>query len=405
MSLSGIAISIGILVDQAIVMVENATHQLTAHFGPGQRIEGDTREIVIRACRTVGKPIFFSVLIILLSFIPVFALSGREGKTFHPLAFTKSFAMIGVAIISITLVPALIPSFIRGRLRSEEESWLVRSLIGIYKPWLTWLMPRRNFAMWSFSALLIVGAGLFPLEADDRHRRGGPAFWRSVGVTMLVTMLLSRRLAVASAFVRHARRPWRWRPTVSPRSAPTTCRRSDEGSILDMPITVPRVSVTQAAADLKTRDAIIRGFPEVEMIVGKAGRADTPTDPSPLDMVESVITLRPKEQWPRRKLDFNDAQRQMAAALTALQKQKLIEEIPDEAQRRALLDPAAMNAAARFDETMRAMVVKRFAEFDAQLGPQLLREFIAELVGRWQKAGRLLAPVTDADLDKADRAI
>ena len=161
MSLSGIAISIGILVDQAIVMVENATHHLTAHFGPGKRIEGDTREIVIRACRTVGRPIFFSVMIILLSFIPVFALSGREGKTFHPLAFTKSFAMIGVAVISITLVPALIPSFIKGRLRSEQESWLVRNLIGIYKPWLTWLMPRRNFAMWSFSALLIVGAGSF----------------------------------------------------------------------------------------------------------------------------------------------------------------------------------------------------------------------------------------------------
>ena len=84
---------------------------------------------------------------------------------FHPLAFTKSFAMIGVAILSITLVPALIPSFIKGRLRSEEESWLVRNMIGIYKPWLTWLMPRRNLAMWSFSALLILGAGLFPLNA------------------------------------------------------------------------------------------------------------------------------------------------------------------------------------------------------------------------------------------------
>src|SRR5208283_1569759 len=165
MSLSGIAISIGILVDQAIVMVENATHQLTAHFGPGRRIEGDTREIVIRACRTVGRPIFFSVMIILLSFMPVFAFTGREGKTFHPLAFTKSFAMLGVAVISITLVPALIPSFIKGRLRSENESWLVRNLIGIYKPWLTWLMPQRNFASWSFSALLIVGAGLFPLDA------------------------------------------------------------------------------------------------------------------------------------------------------------------------------------------------------------------------------------------------
>ena len=189
MSLSGIAISIGILVNQAIVMVENATHQLTAHFGPGKRIEGDTREIVIRACRTVGRPIFFSVMIILLSFIPVFAFSGREGKTFHPLAFTKSFAMIGVAVISITLVPALIPSFIKGRLRSENESWLVRSLIGIYKPWLTWLMPRRNFAMWSFSALLIVGAGLFPLNAvfGVAYKT---CFLVVVALTMAVTILL-----------------------------------------------------------------------------------------------------------------------------------------------------------------------------------------------------------------------
>ena len=164
MSLSGIAISIGILVDQAIVMVENATHHLTAHFGQ-QRVTGDTRELVIPACRTVGRPIFFSVMIILMSFIPVFALTGQEGKTFHPLAFTKSFAMLGVAILSITLVPALIPTFIRGRLRSEEESWLVRSLIAIYKPVLTWAMPRRNLVMWSFAVLLIVGAGLFPLDA------------------------------------------------------------------------------------------------------------------------------------------------------------------------------------------------------------------------------------------------
>jgi len=159
MSLSGIAISIGILVDQAIVMVENATHHLTAHFGPHTKITGDTRELVIPACRAVGRPIFFSVMIILLSFAPVFALTGREGKTFHPLAFTKSFAMIGVAVLSITLVPALIPSLVKGRLRSEQERWLVRNLINIYKPWLTWLMPRRNLAMWSFSALLIVGAG------------------------------------------------------------------------------------------------------------------------------------------------------------------------------------------------------------------------------------------------------
>ncbi len=128
-------------------------------------------------------------MIILLSFIPVFALTGRDAKTFHPLAFTKSFAMIGVAVISITLVPALIPSFIKGRLRSENESWLVRNLIGIYKPWLTWLMPRRNFAMWSFSALLIVGAGLFPWRPCSACPMQ-TCFLAVVAVTMPITILL-----------------------------------------------------------------------------------------------------------------------------------------------------------------------------------------------------------------------
>src|SRR5256886_10779169 len=157
MSLAGITISIGILVDQAIVMTENATHHLKAHFGDKQ-VTGDTREIVIPACRTVGRPIFFSVMIMLLSFIPVFMLSGREGKLFHPLAFTKSFAVLGVALISITVVPALIPTFLKGRLRSEEENWIVRSFINIYKPLLTWALPRRNLVMWGFSVLLVLAA-------------------------------------------------------------------------------------------------------------------------------------------------------------------------------------------------------------------------------------------------------
>src|SRR5204863_2965214 len=115
MSLAGITISIGILVDQAIVMVENATHHLKEEFGK-RKVTGDTRAIVIRACRTVGRPIFFSVVIILISFIPVFAMSGREGKLFFPMALTKSLAMVGVALISVTLVPALIPTFLKGHI-------------------------------------------------------------------------------------------------------------------------------------------------------------------------------------------------------------------------------------------------------------------------------------------------
>src|SRR5713101_3710032 len=164
MSLAGITISIGILVDQAIVMVENATHHLTDHFGK-RKVTGDIRDLVIPACRTVGRPIFFSVLIMLISFIPVFALSGREGKYFHPLAFTKSFALIGVALISVTVVPALIPIFIKGRLRSEQENWIVRSFINIYKPVLTWFFPHLNIVMWLFAGLLILAAGMFPLQA------------------------------------------------------------------------------------------------------------------------------------------------------------------------------------------------------------------------------------------------
>ena len=141
MSLAGIAISIGILIDQAVVMAENAAHHLSRRFGR-ERVTGDITDIVIPACRTVGRPIFFSVLITILSFLPVFALTGREGKLFHPLAYTKTFALVGVALLSITLVPALIPIFLKGRIRSEDENWLVRTMIEIFKPMLSWLMDR-----------------------------------------------------------------------------------------------------------------------------------------------------------------------------------------------------------------------------------------------------------------------
>src|SRR5206468_5343006 len=122
-------------------------------------------DIIIRACRTVGRPIFFSVLIILISFIPVFAMSGRVGKLFHPMALTKSLAMVGVALISVTLVPALLPTFLRGRLKGEEQNWIVRSFIHIYRPVLTWALPRRNLVMWMFAALLLLAAGMFPMHA------------------------------------------------------------------------------------------------------------------------------------------------------------------------------------------------------------------------------------------------
>src|SRR6476661_11802 len=201
MSLAGITISIGILVDQAIVMVENATHHLKAKFGD-RKVTGDTRELIIPALRTVGRPIFFSVLIMLLSFVPVFMLSGREGKYFHPLALTKSFALLGTALISVTVVPALIPSFVRGRLRGEEENWIVRSFIGVYRPMLNFALDRFNLVMWAFAALLILAAGLFPLQAVVGMGAAEHA-WRSMflgtfaavtGLTVLFTRGFGRQL-------------------------------------------------------------------------------------------------------------------------------------------------------------------------------------------------------------------
>jgi Cu(I)/Ag(I) efflux system membrane protein CusA/SilA len=397
MSLAGIAISIGVLVDQAIVMVENATHHLTAHFGKNP-VRGDTRELVIPGCKTVGRPIFFSVMIILLSFIPVFALTGQEGKTFHPLAFTKSFAMIGVAILSITLVPALIPMLIRGHLRSEEESWLVRSLTGIYKPMLTWMMPRRNLAMWSFSALLIVGAGLFPMDAVL------PFSWHwcflivtGVTIAVSVSLIVGRRWQALSFVTLAALALSAYSfPKIGTEYMPPL----DEGSILDMPVTVPRASVAEVADDIKARDALFRRFPEVEMVVGKAGRAETPTDPAPLEMLETVIDLRPREDWPKRKLRYDDAARQTAVVLEKLKGRKLLRLPAAAADRDALVNAATMTAVGRLDAVLRQLALERNGELEAELSPRLVREFAAELIGRWRSAGGLRREPGGEEVDR-----
>src|SRR5204863_3532251 len=133
-------------------------------------------------------------------FVPVFMLSGREGKLFHPLAFTKSFALLGVALISITLVPALIPTFIRGRLKREEDNWIVRSFINIYKPLLTWALPRLNFVMWMFAVLLLIGAGMFPLQAVFGYGASESA-WKTI---FLVVFAVVTTLTVTFT------RGWHW---------------------------------------------------------------------------------------------------------------------------------------------------------------------------------------------------
>ena len=161
----------------------------------------------------------------------------------------------------------------------------------------------------------------------------------------------------------------------------------NEGDAMDMPITVPRASVTQAADDLKASDALLRQFPEVESVIGKAGRADTPTDPAPLDMVETFVNFRPKELWPRRVLDFDDAARQTRAGAGRPGRARLRPARPHADDRDALVNDAAMNALTQFDETMRELALQRYREFEQDLGPVLTRFAVEDTVRRFRDAG------------------
>ena len=392
MSLAGITISVGVLVDQAIVMVENATHHLcsvsaSASASEEERasgggvsrtdtrtrtfwVTGDTREAVIPALRMVGRPIFFSVLIMLLSFVPVFMLSGREGKLFHPLAFTKSLALIGTALISVTVVPALIPTFIRGRLRGEEENWIVRSFANVYRPMLNFALDRFNLVMWSFAALLILAAGLFPLQAIVGMGAAEHA-WRvmflvTFAVVTALTVVFTRGLGwqALSLCTLTLLALWAWH---FPKIGVSFMPMLDEGTTLDMPVTVPRVSVTQAADDLKARDALIRGFPEVESVIGKSGRAATATDPAPLDMVETFVNFRPRGLWPKRVIRYADAEKQTRRVLKTLEERGFVATATGD-DRDSLVNDAAQKALERFDEVMRELALRRYLELDRELG-------------------------------------
>ncbi len=341
MSLAGISISVGILIDQAVVMGENAAHHLTRHFGR-ERVTGDTTEIAIAACRTVGRPIFFSVLITIVSFLPVFALTGREGKMFHPLAYTKTFALVGVALLSITLVPALIPIFLRGRIKSENENWLVRTMIEIFRPMLAFLMDRPKLVCWLFAVI--------------------------VGLGYVASTKLGREFM----------------PDL------------DEQSIMDMPTTVPRASIAEVADDLKVRDEVLRGFPEVWQVVGKAGRAETPTDTAPLDMIETVINLRDRAVWPRRKLRFEDALDQTRTALAALEAKGLIPAPTSAEERDRLINSAAMSVAVQVDKVLRELALLRLSEFRPELGRGLAGEAVNALLDR-VKPDAVIRQATPAD--------
>ena len=305
MSLAGIAIAIGVLADSAIVMTENAHARLHAS-AEGGVVRGDQREVALRACLRVGRPLFFSVLITMVSFLPVFALGGMEGKLFRPLALTKLFALATAAVLAVTLVPALIPTFVRGRLRGEEQNPLVRSVAAVYRPMLSFLLDRPGWVLTSLCAVLAVGALLFP--------RLGSEFMPAL----------------------------------------------DEGAILEMPVTAPGIALEEAGRDLGVRDAILRSLPEVESVVGKVGRAETATDPAPVEMIETAIALKPPDEWPARALPRGTF---LAAAVRALPgdvaKEELLR-IADAAQIRfdARLRPLARSPGAKLEEIADAALVE-----------------------------------------------
>jgi len=259
MSLGGIAIAIGVLVDAGIVVAENTFRELSER-NVNFKDKKAVLDTVMAATKMVGRPIFFSMVIITLAFVPVFALTGREGKLFHPLAFTKTFAMVGATILSVTLVPVLCSLFLRGKLRPEEKNPVMRLLTVIYEPSLRWALRHKKTVMALASAITIGSLAVIP--------------------------------RIGSEFM----------PPL------------EEGSILFMPILSPAVSLNQAHEVLRKQNMILKSFPEVEMVVGKVGRAETATDPAPVNMTETIVTLKPKTAW-RKGLTKEDLINEMDAAL------------------------------------------------------------------------------------------
>ncbi len=255
MSLAGIAIAIGTMIDASIVMIENAHKHL-------ERLkEGESRaEAMIAACKEVGPALFFSLLVIVVAFLPVFALEAQEGRLFAPLAWTKTLAMAGAAMLSVTLVPVLMLLFVRGRIQPEAQNPVNRFFIALYRPVIALVLR------WKWATVVLAGVGM------------------------------------ASALWPASRIGGEFMPTLN------------EGTLFYMPTGLPAMSVTKAAELLQTQNKIIKSFPEVASVIGKAGRANSATDPAPVEMFETVINLKPESEW-RPGMDVDKLIAEMDKAL------------------------------------------------------------------------------------------
>ena len=270
MSLSGIAIAIGVLVDAGIVMTENVIRhceRMEALKGGGARLSPkETMQATVAAARQVGRPIFFAMLIIILAFIPVFTLTGEEGKLFRPLAFTKTFAMIGATLLAVTVVPALCTFLVRGPFRPEDRNWVMGRLMRMYIPSLDWALANRRIVLCSAALLLVVA----------------------------MTLVFGLPRPVARAL-----ESWRWDKAaklargMGSEFMPTL----NEGSLLFMPVLLPSTSLTEIKRLISWQDRVMKQVPEVLSAAGKLGRSETATDPAPVEMIETTIELKPESEW------------------------------------------------------------------------------------------------------------
>lgn len=389
MSLAGMVISIGVLIDSSIVLTENVMHRLRLKFGD-EPVRGDVTEIVAGACQTVGWPVFCSILVMLISFVPVFALGGIDGRMYHPLAWTKSLALVSAALLAVTLVPALCTFLVRGRIRDESDSAVVRGVISVYRPMLSWLMESPGPLIFVLCATLLLSS--IPLGSDFVFRSVLFAMLTLILVTSASSGMVRRGILKVVALVVIALIGQQWiRPIGVEMRIPL-----DEGIVMDMPITIPRASITQSGDDLKARNMILCRFPEVAMVTGKAGRADTPFDPAPLDMIETMIEFRPHDYWPRRRLLHPDAERMTNRFLQGLIEAQLTDAIPPEI-RHEIVDAALF----RFDAIQRETAWQLSESFQSQLRLDLCRVFI-EQVGRELAAnGRTIRVLSPPDVAAA----
>ena len=278
MSLGGIAIAIGAMVDAVIIMIENAHKHLEQDQGKKPHWE-----IIRDAAVEVGPTLFYSLLVITVSFLPVFTLQEQEGRLFKPLAFTKTYSMAAAALLSITLAPVLMGWFIRGRIPSEEKNPLNRLLIWIYHPLLDFVIKRRWAVIISAGAIIV---------------------WVFLPWNWLASHTLPEGKMRDTAFTAGKLFPFQ---IIGSEFMPPLY----EGDLLYMPTTFPGISPTKAREILQVTDRLIKSFPEVAEVFGKAGRAETATDPAPMDMIETTIRLKPESEWPA--VDIRDDDEKVTA--------------------------------------------------------------------------------------------